>query len=74
MVNAHIVPTVHKGVFYWKTADAARAFAELHGVNIFTWSDVSTPRIVTYGRGAAIQLYRSGPYVGPTVSVTTDIA
>jgi hypothetical protein len=47
----------YKGDYYFPTYQAARAYALAHRY--------PTDRIISYGRGWAIQLYVSGPYVGP---------
>ena len=57
-------PKVHKGMFYWPT----RADAERHALA----NGWPTHRLVEYDRGWAIQLYSSGPYVGPA-TVHADI-
>ena len=48
----------HKGIYYFPTFPAARAYASLNG-----WP---TNRINRFERGWAIQIRISGPYVGPT--------
>ncbi len=45
--------THHRGVTYWETYEAAREVSRQY----------EGSRIVRYGRGWAVQLYRSGPYV-----------
>lgn len=47
----------YKGIFYFKHYEDARKYAVEGG-----WP---TDRLIWYQRGWAIQLYRSGPYVGP---------
>lgn len=49
---------IHKSVYYFKTCQDAHTYAERHGH--------PTTRIIHYGRGWAIQLRVSGPYVGST--------
>ena len=51
--------TTHKGIYYFPTYESARNYAREHGA--------PTNRIISYGRGWAIQLHVSGPYVGPNV-------
>ena len=46
-----------KGVFYFSGYTAAKDYAQNHSF--------PTDRIISFGRGAAIQLRVSGPYVGP---------
>jgi hypothetical protein len=46
-----------KGVYYFPTYEAARAYAETEGYPV--------NRIISYTLGWAIQLRISGPYVGP---------
>jgi len=48
---------VHKGTYYFPSHVTAKQYAEENGF--------PTDRIVEYGRGHAIQLKVSGPYVGP---------
>lgn len=48
---------VYKGDYYFPSFEEARSYAIEHGF--------PTDRIISYGRGWAIQLYVSGPYVGP---------
>jgi hypothetical protein len=48
---------IHRGVYYFPSFEAARAYAREHGH--------PTDRIIHYGLGWAVQLYVSGPYVGP---------
>lgn len=55
---------VHKSIYYWPTFAAARDWAASVGVTIGS-SPVEWPRIVGYTRGYAIQLERSGNYLGP---------
>lgn len=43
-----------RGITYWPTFEAARAYANAHGL--------PTDRIIAYQRGYAIQRERSGPY------------
>lgn len=47
---------LHNGVRYFPTYTAAREYAQTFGF--------PTDRIIYYGRGWAIQLRISGPYVG----------
>lgn len=47
----------HKGIFYFPSFEAARAWSAARGFH--------TDRIINYTRGWAIQLRISGPYVGP---------
>ena len=49
-----------KGIFYFPTYEDARSYARLH--------DHPTNRIISYEVGWAIQLYVSGPYVGPEIN------
>lgn len=56
-------PALHAGVYYWPTFEAARAYCASVGVTLGdrqTW-----PHAVSYTRGWAIQLDRSGAYLGP---------
>ena len=46
----------HKGIFYFPSYESAREFADSQGH--------PTDRIIAYERGWAIQLRKSGPYVG----------
>lgn len=46
-----------KGIYYFKFYQDARDYALKHN-----WP---SDRIIPYIKGWAIQLYRSGPYVGP---------
>lgn len=48
----------HKGIYYFPTFEAARAYAREH--------EHPTDRIIRYERGWAIQERVSGPYVGPS--------
>ncbi len=52
--------TAHKGIFYFATRPDALTYANQH--------QHPTSRIIAYERGYAIQLRKSGPYVGPTVA------
>ena len=56
----------HKGVFYFASRKDAQRHAETHG-----WP---TDRIIEYGRGHAIQLRVSGPYVGPADVMAAEAA
>jgi hypothetical protein len=47
--------TVYKGVRYFPTYEEARTYAEASGAQGY--------RIVAYGRGYAIQIRVSGPYL-----------
>ena len=51
-------PSLHAGVWYWPTRDAARDFAATDPL----WS-----RVLEYGRGWAVQAGHSGNYAGPGV-------
>lgn len=51
---AHIT---RRGIWYWPTFEEARDYATEH--------NHPTNRIIPYKLGWAIQLYVSGPYVGP---------
>ncbi len=53
-----------KGIFYFPTYDEARTYAWKH--------DYPTDRIIQYDIGWAIQLRRSGPYVGTTDQMYYD--
>lgn len=56
---------IRKGVYYFPTYEAARAYAQNRGY--------PTDRIIPYTIGWAIQLRVSGPYVGPdTLSVNPE--
>lgn len=55
--------TLRKGIYYWPTFTAARDWAASQGVTIGS-SPVEWPRIVAYTAGFAIQLERSGNYLG----------
>lgn len=46
-----------RGVYYFETYPLARAYAQRVGA--------PTDRIIAYELGWAIQLHKSGPYVGP---------
>lgn len=46
-----------KGIYYFPTYLEARRYALANGY--------PTDRIISYGKGWAIQLFVSGPYVGP---------
>lgn len=50
-------PSAWHGVWYWRSANLARAWAEANG-----WP---TDRILEFGRGWAVQAGRSGNYAGP---------
>jgi len=49
--------TIHKGIYYWRLYTDAYQYALDHGY--------PTNLIRSFGRGWAIQLRVSGPYVGP---------
>lgn len=51
--------TSFRGIFYFPTSEAARAYAVTIGA--------PTDRILQFVRGWAIQFHTSGPYVGPDV-------
>lgn len=53
----------HKGIFYFPTHRSAHAYAAEHDAP-------ASNRIIQYGRGYAIQLHVSGPYVGPAEGYT----
>lgn len=48
----------YRGVYYFPTRADAFAYAVAQGA--------PTDRIIEYGRGFAIQLRASGPYLGPS--------
>jgi len=50
-------PKTYKGYYYFPRYEDARDYAKEHVPEHF--------KIVSYGRGWAIQLRCSGPYVGP---------
>jgi len=51
--------TTYRGVVYFADFETARAFGERYA------RDWPERRVVEYGRGYAIQLYRGGSYLGP---------
>ena len=51
-------PKVSKRIYYFDSYELARDYATLFGY--------PTNRIICYGLGWAIQLWISGPYVGPS--------
>lgn len=55
-------PRVRRGIFYWPTYRDARAYRDAH---VSTANPKIKPCIVGYQVGYAIQLWTSGPYVGP---------
>jgi len=61
-MSNEMIPTLHKGIYYWPTFTGARAWAAAAGLALSS-SPVAEPRIVMYGRGAAIQLRIGGAYL-----------
>ena len=55
---------VYKGDYYFPTFQDARKYAQDN--------NYQTDRIINYGRGWAIQLYISGPYVGPNTKIKEE--
>lgn len=55
-------PLTSKGIYYWPTYKAAQD-ALNHARNI-QMADKNS-RIVSYGLDWAVQIYKSGPYLGP---------
>ena len=57
----------HKGVWYWPTM--SQADSAMTASAWLRW--LHTARVVEYQRGFAVQLHKSGPYLGPDLEPAT---
>lgn len=60
----------YKGIYYFPDFTAAQNYAKKKGIELLGCeterkTDYKRARVNNFGRGWAIQLYCSGPYVGP---------
>jgi len=60
----------HKNIYYFPDFTAAQVYAKENGIELLgadakRHPNPKEPRVNYFGRGWAIQLYCSGPYVGP---------